>query len=398
MGEERNSQRIDMKDGLDWSTLDLEPIEAFILSRIERGMTLDDVFYISGLSKEETYKVIQSLVNKNILFVDGFLPQRDEDEIDIDRQEREKIDKFYNNLDKMNYYQILNVPFDAPLRVIKGQFYSLSKEFHPDRYFKKNIGDYKLKIEEIYKKIREAYEVLSDNVSKEIYKESASVSAKEDKVKVNLSQHSEDSSQRTLGTKEQSEDVKVSHTSSVLNAITERVKKAKSFFEEGMKFYNEANFQHALNNFKLSIAYDPFNKKYKEMLAKANEQVKRKRIKLVIEQAGIKNGMGETDEAIALLEEVVHGGCDDAIAYHDLAKLYLKKKENLQLSKNYCLKAMELEPKRVEFRITLGQIYTAAGLFRNARREFEYVLSVQPDNQKIKLYLEELKKIEHGKK
>lgn len=387
MGEERNHQRIDIKEGLDWSSLDLEPIEAFILSRIERGMTLDDVFYISGLSKDETCKVVESLVNKNILFVEGSVPQRDE--FDIDRNEREKIDKFYNNLDKMNYYQILNISFDAPLRVIKQQFYFFSREFHPDRYFKKNIGEYKNKIEEIYKKIREAYEVLSDNVSKEIYNESASVSVTEKTAVVKS---------EVKKAEEKIESVKEFRTSPVLNAITERVKKAKSLFEEGMKFYNEGNFHSALNNFKLSVAYDPFNRKYKEMLVKTDEQTKKKKIKIIIEQAEIKDGMGETDEAITLLEEALAGGCDDAIAYHNLAKLYLKKGENLQIAKNYCLKAMELNPKKVDFHLTLGQIYTRAGLVRNARREFEYALSLQPDNQKIKLYLEELKRIEYGKK
>ncbi len=78
--------------------------------------------------------------------------------------------------------------------------------------------------------------------------------------------------------------------------------------------------------------------------------------------------------------------------------LLLKKKNNLQLAKNYCLKAMELKPKQVDFHITLGQIYTEAGLFRNARREFELALSLQPDNHKIRLYLEEIKRMEYGKK
>ncbi len=386
MGEERNNQRIDIREGLDWSNLDLEPVEAFILSRIEAGMTLDDVFYISGMSKEETRKVIQSLVNKNILSVDGFVPQQEE----IDISEREKIDKFYNNLDKMNYYQILNVPFDAPLKVIKQQFYLLSKEFHPDRYFKKNIGEYKNKLEEIFKKIREAYEVLSDNVTKEIYKESASANVMEEKQQytVNIKEERQEESKSVI---------KESSTSPILNAITERVKKAKIFFEDGMIFYNEGNFSMALNSFKLSVAYDPFNKKYKEMLAKANEQTKKKKIKILIEQAEIKDGMGETDEAIALLEEVLQHGCDDAVVYHNLAKLYLKKGKNLQSAKNYCLKAMELDSKKVEFHVTLGQIYTAAGLIRNARREFEHVLSLEPDNHKIKSYLEELKRKEYGK-
>lgn len=394
MGEERNSQKVEIKKGIDWTTLDLEPVEAFILSRIEPGMTLDDIFYISGLSRDETYRVIQSLVNKNLLFVEGFIPIKDE--LEISREEREKIDKFYNDLYRKNYYEILGVPFDAPLKIIKQQFYFLSKEFHPDRYFKKNIGEYKRKLEEIYLKIREAYEVLSDNASKEIYRESASAG-----IGIGKPQETEvrkEKEQKVESGDEKAEVVKDTHQTIVLNAIAERVKKAKALFEEGMKFFSEGNYTSALNNFKLSIAYDPFNNKYKEMMLKADAEVKRRKIKAVIEQAEIKEEMGEIDEAIALLEEVIRTGCNEAIAYHELAKLYFKKGENLQIAKNYCLKAIEIDPRKVDFYITLGEIYTKAGLLRNARREFERALTLQPENQKVKLFLEEIKRLEYGKK
>lgn len=389
MGEEKNYQRVEIIGGVDWTQLDLEPIEAFILSRIEKGMTLEDIFYISGIGREETYRVVQSLVEKKVLYVEGLIPSS---ELEIDKNMREKIDKLFENLDKMNYYQILQVPFDAPLKVIKEQFYKLSKEFHPDRYFKKNIGDYKLKLDAIYKKIREAYEVLSDQASKEVYRESASATIEPPRP--------ESPPEVPPETKKEE---RVSHLqtrsrSSVLNAIAERVRKAKALYEEGIKFYNSGNYTSALNNFKLCVAYDPFNKNYKEMLAKADEEVKRSKIKLIIEQAEIKEEMGEIDSAITFLEEAINQGFNDPVAYHNLSRLYLKKGENLQTAKNYCLKAIELEGDNVEYYITLGEIYLKAGLIRNARREFERALSFQPENKRVKIFMEELKKIEYGKK
>jgi len=390
MGEERNHQRVYIKEGIEWSTLDLEPIEAFILSRIEPGMTLDDIFYISGLSKDETYRVVLSLVKKRLIQVDGLIPV--EEDLEISQEERTKIDRFYSKLDKMNYYEILNVPFDAPLEVIKKQFYLLSREFHPDRYFKKNIGEYKSRLEEIYRKIREAYEVLSDNVAKEVYRESTST---------NIKNTVEESKPAMKNPQEQPKSTlqeKTHPVSSVLNAIAERVKKAKTIFEEGMRYYESGDFSSALRNFKLCVAYDPFNQKYKEMLSKADMQQKKIKIKKIIEIAEVKDEMDETDEAIAMLEEAIQMGCDDPVAYHLLGRLYLKKNVNLQTAKTYCLKAIELNPKNADYYITLGQIYTSAGLIRNAKREFERALAIQPDNHRIKLYLEEIKKIEYGKK
>lgn len=62
-----------------------------------------------------------------------------------------------------NYYEILNIPKNADAEKIKSSFRSLAKKYHPDR----NPGD-KL-AEEKFKKINEAYSVLSDPEKRKRY-------------------------------------------------------------------------------------------------------------------------------------------------------------------------------------------------------------------------------------
>ena len=47
-------------------------------------------------------------------------------------------------------------------KAVKKAYFALSKEFHPDRYFKKNIAGYKDRLDTIFKKVLEAYEILMD--------------------------------------------------------------------------------------------------------------------------------------------------------------------------------------------------------------------------------------------
>ena len=52
--------------------------------------------------------------------------------------------------------------------------------------------------------------------------------------------------------------------------------------------------------------------------------------------------------------------------------------EDLKRAKDYAARACELVPESVAYRRTLGQIYRAAGLVVNARRELEAALRIDP--------------------
>ena len=60
-----------------------------------------------------------------------------------------------------DYYSILDVPKDAKLDQIKGAYRNLAIRFHPDRNMEKPIEERRI-LEEDFKKINEAYAVLSD--------------------------------------------------------------------------------------------------------------------------------------------------------------------------------------------------------------------------------------------
>ena len=62
-----------------------------------------------------------------------------------------------------DYYEILGVARDADAETIKKAFRKLALEFHPDR----NQGD--KESEEKFKKINEAYQILSDDQKRRMY-------------------------------------------------------------------------------------------------------------------------------------------------------------------------------------------------------------------------------------
>jgi len=62
-----------------------------------------------------------------------------------------------------DYYEILEIPFDAEPEMIKKAYYRLSKKYHPDLH--PNVPEYKLKMMHI----NEAYETLVDKFKRTKY-------------------------------------------------------------------------------------------------------------------------------------------------------------------------------------------------------------------------------------
>ncbi len=83
------------------------------------------------------------------------------EDVDLDMEKRRRILDIYSRLDAESYYDLLGVVGNADKKQIKSAYYKLAPEFHPDSYFRKNLGSYKAKIEAIFTRITLAHDVLT---------------------------------------------------------------------------------------------------------------------------------------------------------------------------------------------------------------------------------------------
>ncbi len=84
----------------------------------------------------------------------------DEAEIELDEDIKRRARQLFKKLDECDYYELLEIGRDADKGEIKSAFYRLAPEFHPDKYFRKNLGDYKRKFEAIFARLTQAYDTL----------------------------------------------------------------------------------------------------------------------------------------------------------------------------------------------------------------------------------------------
>jgi hypothetical protein len=89
--------------------------------------------------------------------------------------QRQRIDAFFAALDSRNAFELLEIDQSADDKAVKRAYFKLSKEFHPDRFFGKDIGEYKDRLTKIFQAIKAAFEVLSDKRRRAAYEESANL-------------------------------------------------------------------------------------------------------------------------------------------------------------------------------------------------------------------------------
>jgi hypothetical protein len=94
-------------------------------------------------------------------------PPADGVELAIDA--RERIDRVFSRLDEMTYYEVLEVSADASRRDLRDAYFRLSKAFHPDTKYGKELGLFKPKMEAIFRRLTEAYDTLRVRSSRAAY-------------------------------------------------------------------------------------------------------------------------------------------------------------------------------------------------------------------------------------
>jgi curved DNA-binding protein CbpA len=369
----------------DPTKLALDPAEGFLLSRIDGHTPWVLLREIGGLPPEQVDRCVERWLGEGILVLHDAAdrspaPRAAAADAEIDPtlevgvETQQRILDFERRL-SLPYHEILGVGIDPDPKAVKRAYFRLSREFHPDRFFRRNLGPFAAKLERIFRKILEAHELLSDPVARAEVQRSLAAPA--------------EAGSRERGTAVGAADARrrLACFAAHAKALRERERKAKHYFETGMAAFRAERWLEAAASVRLALAFDPRNEAHREAFGQIQQKAHEMRAAQLVREAEAALDIREYGRALAAFEECLQFRPHDADLHHRAARLAQLGGGDLRKAKEWAALACELAPDEAPYRRTLGQIYKAAGLDANARRELRRALELDPRDEESRVEL-----------
>jgi curved DNA-binding protein CbpA len=296
--------------------INLLPSEGFIFSRLESNLIkIQDIKNNSGLSDLETLKSlyilwmagflvrknwnctftenrIQAILSAKLILKKEVLPPTQssvktekitpetvvEEMPTPEIDEKQLLDEYLKRVEAAeSYYEILDVPIKAKSTEIKTAYFSLAKQFHPDKYHQEEDSKLQQRVQHAFTEIARAYETLKDDGAREVYD-------------FKLRKYLETVKERQK-------------YSSDPSAPADTSDKAREEFEQGFAYLMEEDYAEALPYLARAAQMSPDNPRYRAYLGKVLSVDENQRHKAEAEiQAAIKLDPNNATFRIMLVE------------------------------------------------------------------------------------------------
>jgi len=309
--------------------------------------------------------------------------------LDLDADFQREILAFEARLIEATHHEILGVSRGSDGREIKLAYFSLSKRFHPDRYFRRNIGSFAERLDRIFRHIALAYELLSDPTTRaELERGMAALPAAAPEVgsyrDVDAREaQSEPGAGPPAGYRPPSrmENLARLRDSFKMPAklLVERRFKARQFHDSARAAAHEKRWLEAAASARLAIAFDPITPDYQQHFASIQADVHAARAGELLAQAY--SSAAKTD-ALRLLEEAVHYRPADAELQARAALVALDAGE-LARALEFAEGACELEPNVAAHAVMLCRVHQRRGDPRAALAALAAAAAIAPSDPDV---------------
>ncbi len=372
-------------------------------------------------------------------------------ESDLPLDVQKKILAFWRRLDEMDFYEVLGVGREADRKEILRAYKRRSRTFHPDRYYGKRLGRYGHMLEEIFQHLTKVRDFLSNEEKRRAYDESLAEDARLEQAIQDAARAQEEALANTVSASQQGDSppqeteaprpyrkrpsrLRLKALASVLGVSQSERKprsqpsgpgepapemqqpprrprrrpsvrfripasmapvgpdkaKAQRFYEEGLKKLLDGNFVGAATSLKLALTFDPGNEEYKAKYQVASERASQLVAERYFKQARFQESVGRWEAAARLYAQAADQ--DPKGEYLARAAEALLQAGDVRRAMDYARKGVQLDPQKPEPHMTLAKVCVEAGLLKNARREIEEVLGLDPENELAKTLLKEIRK------
>jgi curved DNA-binding protein CbpA len=376
------------------------------------------------------------------------------EDVDLELDLREHVLSLYLNLEQLDHYTLLGIAADADRKGVKRAYYELAARFHPDKYFRKRLGSYKVKMEAIFARTTLAHDTLSDrarrveydaylreqrlahgieeqlaNAPTEIRRAEARVEQEVDstvpprgapatppvpapRANVDINARRDVLKSRLLGgrtpapgggrsppstssTPPTTAPTTADAMATLRRRYEDRVQQAKvvqaqRYAARAADAQAEGDLAVAANSLRVASGLAPSDVDLQRKANEAQDAANKLLGETYTHQAQYEEKNGQWPEAARSWVKACRGRADDAYAHERAANAILKAGGDLHTAARLAQRACALAPASSGVRITLATVYMSAGLGLNARRELEAAARLAPHDGTIQAMMVKL--------
>jgi curved DNA-binding protein CbpA len=304
------------------------------------------------------------------------------EKVDLEPERRREILELEQKLGDNNLFEFLGVSNGAPAEDVRAAFRELSRKFHPDRYFGKQLGSFKARLDKIFKKLVEANQTLTDEVRRQAYLEAnpfvrAAIrnSGLHQTAPIAAAPKTDDEKLR-----DDERRARLARHPYLLKA-----NKLQEFVSRAKDAIAKKEFSQAFTHLNQASQADPTNTEVKNLLNDVRRQNDIQRSEGSFKHATEALARGDDNLALQAFKSAANGG--HALSAFKAASLLEAAQGDVREITTFAQKAVDAEPKNVEYRLLLGRSLEAAGMKAMAKKHFEEAARLEPDNAEVKKHV-----------
>ncbi len=374
-------------------------------------------------------------------------PRETDEVVDLEPDRRRKVLELFARLSELDYYGLLGIVEGADKKEIKRAYYALAPNYHPDKFYGKKLGSFKAKMEAIFGQLTFAYETLTSVERRAEYdaylatqKQTRSMEellggtltteqlppstptpqpplvitptppggpnsvgtmptpssqAKDDRARREALARKLGGTRSSVPPTEGRISAAPTSSQASIQAAAKELKRRHDVIagdsrrSQARRYVDAANASMktnpaaAANALRLALTMDPDNA---QIAAAHREAAKAAAVALAdgyLKQGDYESRNNQWPEAARSYVRAAAGKPNDASVMRRTAHALLKSGGDMHLAVDFAKKAIAIAPKHIEPRLTLMEVYIAAGLPLAAKRELELAREIAPQDDRM---------------
>jgi curved DNA-binding protein CbpA len=371
--------------------LGLSADERAVLALVGRASPIGEVITRSDLPQARTIATLLALRAKGaVVPAKVNKPQQPagpvsaalEEEIDLDPTRKKDILDLERIIDTANHFEVLGVRPGATPEESKKSFYELSRRYHPDRFFGKNLGSFRARIDRIFRRLTEAHRVLTNEEERAAYLKAhpALASAPPPAAAPSRAAAEPPTPRAPLDPVREAERRSRLSRHPYLakgNKLKELTSRAKSHIAN-------AEFDLAYTDLHNASQIDPHNEEVKGLLNQVRAKHEHQRADSEFKKGQELEKQGDFQAALAHYKQASNLEHKHGEAAFRAAKAVIKLGQDAMEARTFAQRAVDATPNNANYRAFLGQVLLDAGMKAMAKRQFEEALKINPNHEEAK--------------